>query len=331
MTDEIKRILLTGSSGYLGQHFLYQLLTGAPPPLGDDCAFHVYALYGKSKGFPEAVKEFTVSNNLVTVESLDLTDIEAVKAWFRNHPNMDVCIHAAALSSPRVCEQDPEKAQKMNVPKAFFQELHAQNCCIISLSTDQVYDGTKVALYNEADPAHPVNVYGKTKLEMETYLQELSGKQQAVLLRSSIILGKKAPIAAAHDTFLHFCASREGQPTEFYSDECRSVVFVEDVVSTLLFLTKHFITRKDDDDDAVGGVYNMGGPASVSRVDMAMAVFDHLAFDKTSSIVSKKKASLPVGPVPSPLDISMDSSKLEALMNRKFSCLDMILQSAFPR
>jgi len=330
-----KRILVTGSSGYLGQHFLHHLLTHKPLSFGYDCVLHVYALYGTSKDFPQAVKEATNNGSkdvIVITESLDLTDTDAVKAWFQKQPPMDVCIHSAALSYPQICEQDYHQAYKLNVPKVFFQELQAQNCPIIALSTDQVYDGESSALYKETDPTQPVNTYGATKLAMETYLLDLFGKERAALLRSSVIFGKKAPIAAAHETFLHFCATRQGQPTDFYSDAFRSVVFVEDVVETLMFFTKHFIKRKDiDDNDAIGGAYNMGGPAAVSRVDMAEAVFDHLDYDKTNSIISVKREELPVGPFPSPLNSSMDTSKLEALMNRKFSGMDVIVQSTFPK
>ena len=267
MTDKsTKNILLTGASGFLGQHVLHELLTR--PNLLEDGPWHVYALYGSKQGFPEAVKQVTkTAACTVTIESLDLTDDAAVKAWLAKHPPMHVCIHSAAISSPRVCQEDPDKATAMNVPKVLFDELCAQKCRIIALSTDQVYGGDQSASYKESDETQPVNVYGRSKLEMEQYLQQITNGQ-AVLLRSSIILGKLAPIAKAHDTFVHFCATRERTPTDFYTDEYRNVVFVEDVVETILF----FIQRCCCGDQAVGGIYNMGGPTKVSRVDMAAAV-----------------------------------------------------------
>jgi dTDP-4-dehydrorhamnose reductase len=316
-------IVLTGASGYLGQHILHRLVTNPPP--GDLEHVHIYALYGSKEGFPEAVMQLD-STKAITVESLDLSNAQAVTVWTRDHPGMDVCIHTAALSSPRVCENEKEKARNLNVPHHFFQQLEAGNCRIIALSTDQVYEGTAPP-YVETDFAKPVNVYGTTKLAME---DSLSTCTDAVVLRSSIILGPKAPLAPAHDTFLHFCASREGKPTDFYTDECRSVIFVKDAVETVLWFAQASLGESAHDAIHRRRVYNMGGPVSVSRVDLARAVFDHLAYND-ECIQAKEKAKLPAGPVASPLDISMNSSRLTSLMNRSFASLEEMIQATFPR
>lgn len=339
MTDETKCILLTGASGYLGQHILKELVTTAGVTGLDlvdgepSSSLHVYGLYGTNKEFPDAVQSLVENEKndkvSVTTECLDLTNGDAVKAWLQNKP-IRVCIHTAALSSPRVCQKDPTHAAAINIPQTLFDQLAAQGCRVIALSTDQVYQGTKKELYVETDPTEPVNVYGTTKLQMERVLS--MRHDNAIILRASIILGQKAPLhGAAHDTFLHFCASREGQPTDFYTDEYRSVVFVQDVVYTIVWFTRQLLIRSSTVADRLSGVYNMGGPASVSRVDMAQAVFQHLGFDGAGSIVAKEKAKLPAGDVPSPLDISMDSSKLELLMQRKFASLNEILPAVFPR
>ena len=56
-----------------------------------------------------------------------------------------------------MCQQDPDKATAMNVPKVFLDELCAQKCRIIALSTDQVYGGDQSALYLESsDDTQPV-------------------------------------------------------------------------------------------------------------------------------------------------------------------------------
>ena len=300
-----------GASGYLGQHVLEALLHLATPS-------HIYAVFGKNQAFADAVSQYTN----VTAVSVDLTDTDALNVWHAQHPPMNFCIHAAAMSSPRVCQQDPSKAKALNVPVPLFERLRDQKCQIIALSTDQVYAGDTNQLYVETDSAKPVNVYGQTKLLMEQVLENIT-HGDAVVLRSSIILGPLAPFASAHDTFIHFCAGREGQSTDFYNDECRSVVWVEDVVSAILWFV-------DNSSRGRGGIYNMGGPRPLSRVDMARAVFQHFGFDSIS-IVSKQKAGLSPGPVPSPLDISMDSSKLEDVIGRKFAGMDTILASTFPK
>jgi hypothetical protein len=63
---------------------------------------------------------------------------------------------------------------------------------------------------------------------------------------------------------------------------------------------------------------------------MAQAVFGHFGYD-TRYLVAKKKASLPVAGVASPLDISMDSTKLSQLTAIQFQGLDDIIRDTFPK
>jgi dTDP-4-dehydrorhamnose reductase len=103
----------------------------------------------------------------------------------------------------------------------------------------------------------------------------------------------KAPFGEAHSTFLHFFKTCNGKETDFYTDECQTVVSIHDVVDILVYICKHGI--------ASSGIYNMGGRDRVLRYDMAHALFDHLRYD-TRYLVAKMKALLPVMGIASPLD-----------------------------
>jgi dTDP-4-dehydrorhamnose reductase len=294
---------------------------GLPSPAGAGAGgveYHITALYHQLPGFPEAVeKKASASKVKVTVRSCNLTDFDNNRSFFDDDkPAVDLCIHTAALSSPRACEADPEKANAINIPKSFFETL--SNVPIIALSTDQVYDGTLMnndRLYKEdVDTPNPLNVYGQTKLDMETYLKE-QHPSKAICLRSSIMLGRKAPLAnEAHDTFLHFCASRDQQETTFFTNEYRSVVSVPHVCQVVNALATTLLM--DDNSSTIAttatnkgfAVYNMGGPNRVHRYDMAEAVFAHFGYDPKYLV--KAQQTVPT----SPLDISMDSSKLQELL-----------------
>jgi len=217
----------------------------------------------------------------------------------------------------------------MNVPEYLFAKLSkkehgSSSTRIIALSTDQVYVGTTDNLFVEDDddlsPPQPVNVYGKTKLEMEDIL--LKTMDEVVVLRSSIILGPKAPItiqdAPAHDTFFHFCASRCHQPTTFFTNEYRSVVSLSHVCRIIT----HFMTIPKLPIESLLScssssrstthhpqIYHMGGPIKVNRMEMAQAVFDYLGYD-CSVLVAAQQTN-----PQSPLDIGMDSRKLERATN----------------
>jgi len=342
---------ITGASGFLGQYLLHSLIhqplsSASSASSLKSSEIQIHALYGGNmQGFPEAVQSMvdTVNNSSnnncsnrkvrVQVHALDLTNTEDVVAWVTQYgPQLDVCIHSAALSVPRLCQANPEKAKALNVPSVFLQGLASQNVSIIALSTDQVYPGKTEdeAPYKEDDYTKelppPVNMYGTTKLQLEDYLTKLSQSSTTsaakasttttmVSLRSSILLGPRAPILGelAHDTFLHFCDSRQDQETTFYTDECRSVIAVDNVVDVILWFVVQILWNNDQ--QLLAGIYNMGGPDRVSRYDMARTVFEHFGYD-LNKLIKKRKASLPLTEqqqqqqVQSPLDIAMDSTKL---------------------
>lgn len=311
------KILISGCSGYLGQHFLYSLLQHVE---NDD----IYALCSSNNDFQSSVASHPVFNhenkkqaNLIFA-NVDLTNELDIDIFFREHsdPPFDICFHIAALSSPKDCHENETKARQVNVPIYFFEKL--RHIPIVGLSTDQVYCGAK-APYDDSSVPNPVNIYGQTKLEMEhAILRDDLRTKPAICLRSSIILGPHAPFGNAHSTFLHFCKSRKDEETTFYTDEIRSVISVHDVVKVLFYFytlvengTFHLMKSR---------VYNMGGKDMVSRMDIANAVAKACDFSTDSFIPALKaeQGSNDFNALRSPLDISMNSSQLEELVQTQF-------------
>jgi dTDP-4-dehydrorhamnose reductase len=308
----MKRLIITGASGFLGQHFLHKLIT-------KNEHYEIHAMYRTMEGFEDSVNDTIKESNVkIFFATCDLTDPASISGYIQAHGTFDICIHLAALSSPGTCEQDPDQARALNVPTHLFNALGETP--IVALSTDQVYDG-KTPVYSETDQVKPLNVYGATKVEMEEHL--LANSNYAICLRSSIILGPLAPFGKAHSTFLHFCRSRETQETTFYTDEIRNVIAVENVVGILEWFCKNGVTKQ------TRGVYNMGGKTRASRVDMALTVAMKCGYSP-DVIISSKKADQPAGVVLSPLDISMDSTALEDLVGFEFHGLQEIVSATFP-
>lgn len=332
------QIVLTGASGFLGQHLLsHWMKDGGPQPSrekSDDgngssesssspmTKLKVVALYNRLEGFPASVDGTECAKNVeVTVHSIDLTDAAAMKGLGETLSKGDeetttVVVHTAAMSSPRLCQEDPAKARAINIPTNFFAAV--ANYPMIALSTDQVYDGKQISgslyLETEQDALRPANAYGQSKLEMEQYLMQqrrLSATADSpplFLLRSSIILGPPAPFGGAHSTFFDFCQSQgvKGEATTYFTNEYRTVVSAEYVVQVIDGMILHsFAELVAVSGETVPMVYNMGGPFRVNRWDMATAVFQHFGYDQ--SLVLKAEQTSPN----SPLDISMDSSLLK--------------------
>jgi dTDP-4-dehydrorhamnose reductase len=323
---ESLHIIVTGASGFLGQHLLSHWMKDGGPQASSSsssspstlASIKILALYNRLEGFPESVQAHPCAENVqVTTKSIDLTDTASMKQLGNTLLTADTAnssttfvIHTAAMSSPRLCQQDPERARAINIPTQFFESVSKYP--LIALSTDQVYDGKQKpgSLYQETEQEalKPANAYGQSKLDMENYLMQCRDNQgpPLFLLRSSIILGPPAPFGGAHTTFFDFCqtqgAKQEG--TYFFTNEYRTVVSVKYAVQVIDDIILKIFHGSRDDNEKLPMVYNMGGSARVNRWDMAQAVFEHFEYDQKLIWKAEQTSS------DSPLDISMDSSLL---------------------
>ena len=108
----MKKILITGASGFLGSRLAY---------------------YYKDR----------YDLLLPTHSELNISREEAVKAYLEKHlPN--VVIHCAALSHTGYCEQHPEESHRVNVQGTvrLAKACKQTGAQLIFMSSDQVYNGT---------------------------------------------------------------------------------------------------------------------------------------------------------------------------------------------
>lgn len=147
----MKRVLVTGTNGQLG-----------------------LALQGATKG-----------SNLDLVfmdkDSLDITNAEAIKDVFAKQ-SFNVCINAAAYTHVDGAEANKALAYAINATavETLAKVCKQQQCWLIHISTDYVFDGTLDGPYTPADPPNPLNVYGASKLAGERTIQALGGTYSIV-------------------------------------------------------------------------------------------------------------------------------------------------------
>jgi dTDP-4-dehydrorhamnose reductase len=145
-----KKILITGASGLLGANLALHLSK-------EHIVHAVYNTHG--------LRLENCSNY-----QCDLTDKQAVEKLLAEiQPK--VIVHCAAWTSVDACEEDPAKAQLLNVDMTHYLLAGAPECHFVYISTDAVFDGSRDEFTEEDVPA-PVNVYGKTKLASEKLVKK---------------------------------------------------------------------------------------------------------------------------------------------------------------
>jgi len=115
--------------------------------------------------------------NFSNRRDLDLTNLESIHNYLSSN-HCDVIINAAAYTAVDQAEAEPEIADLINhqAVKKLSEAALQQDCILIHVSTDYVFDGGSSLPYKEEDPTNPISVYGKTKLLGEQEMRHVSPK-----------------------------------------------------------------------------------------------------------------------------------------------------------
>ena len=107
----------------------------------------------------------------------DLSDYKAVHSFISEH-KPEVVLHCAAIGDIGVCEDNKELAYKSNYIASIniASACADNNCRMIYISSDQVYDGFTKEPITELTETNPNNYYGKLKREAEKAIQAIVPK-----------------------------------------------------------------------------------------------------------------------------------------------------------
>lgn len=156
----MKRILVTGANGQLGQSILEQ-----------------------SKNYKE-IECFFVTRN-----ELDITNEELVKHYF-DDKSFDFVVNCAAYTAVDKAEDEQESAYLVNAKATEFlaKITNEKKIPFIHVSTDYVFDGTASQPRMETDQTNPIGVYGQTKLEGENLA--LKNNPKTIILRTAWVYSR---------------------------------------------------------------------------------------------------------------------------------------------
>ena len=147
----MKRVLVTGANGQLGL------------------------------ALQEAAKDFPLDLVFLDKSALDISNAKAIKRIF-NSQSFDVCINTATYTDVDGAETNKTLAFEINsyAVETLAKICKQQQCWLIHISTDYVFDGTLDRPYTPADTPNPLNVYGASKLAGEQAIESVGGSYSIV-------------------------------------------------------------------------------------------------------------------------------------------------------
>ena len=199
------------------------------------------------------------------VDSLDLTDQEAVRQFFAAN-SIDFVVNCAAYTAVDKAESDVEAAERANADAPKNLAIHAQThgSKLIHVSTDYVFAGNACTPYSEDDEVSPQGVYGETKLKGErNVIQE---NPDSIIIRTSWLYS-----SFGHNfvkTMLRLGKEKEEISVVF--DQVGTPTYAADLAKAILDIIRY---TQEDTTNFVPGLYHFSNEGVASWFDFAKAIF----------------------------------------------------------
>jgi dTDP-4-dehydrorhamnose reductase len=273
----MKKLLITGSSGFLGWNCCRIAAS----------MYDVVGVYNSHECFVPGVCYL----------KCDITCNEEFERLF-DIVEPEIVLHTAAIAAPNRCEDDPVYSRNVNVTASVrCAELCERNSVkFVFTSSDQVFSG-KDAPYTELSPVAPLNTYGKQKAEAEIRIAEKC--PDAAIGRMPLMFGD-APSGATSFIIPWIEALRKGSELKLFTDEMRTPVSACDAAKGLLLAA-----------EKMSGVVHLGGKERLSRFEMGMRLAEAAGLDP-HYIKGCRQSEIKMAAA-RPLDVSLDSSKAFAV------------------
>lgn len=249
----MKKILVTGSNGLLGQKLVYKL---------------------KDRNDVELIATARGENRLLdqsgyTYYSMDIgnqADVDRVVDLVKP----DHIIHTAAMTQVDDCELDHEACDRANVDAVQYivDAAERNGSHLVHISTDFIFNG-KEGPYDEEGVADPLSYYGMAKWKGEQIVQK-SGLKWAIL-RTVLVYGIVDNMSRSNIVLWAKGALEKGDPINVVDDQFRSPTLAEDLADGCILAV----------DKNATGIYNISGKDQYSIIDLVRTVADYYGLDKS--------------------------------------------------
>ncbi len=248
----MKKILITGSNGLLGQTLLNLLLKEKES----------YQVTGFSRGKNRSGREDFIYH------SIDITDEELLKKKLQN-TQPDVIVHTAAVTNVDACEDDKKGCDVLNIDVVRFLSNFSKKSGthLIHISTDFIFDGKK-GYYKETDKPNPLNYYGHSKLKSEEILTKST--IDFTILRTILVYGFVYKMTRNNIVLWIKKMLSENKEITIVNNQFRMPTYVED----LALMCKLVIDKR-----AIG-IFNVSSNTLLSIYEIAQQIANVFNLDK---------------------------------------------------
>jgi nucleoside-diphosphate-sugar epimerase len=230
----MKKILITGGSGYQGVKLIQNLIK------------HKYKIINVDKNL---FGNYFIKHKNVINYKIDVLDIQKI-----NLKNVDACIHLACIANDPMVDLKPTLSWETSVlgTKLLLDHLVKSKVKkLIYASSGSVYGIKKNKSVTEDLKLEPISTYNKVKMVTERVVKSYYKEISSIILRPATVCGF-APRMRLDLTvnMLTFQALKNKKIVVFGGKQKRPNVHIDDLINAYLFFLKNKSNHS--------GIYNIG-------------------------------------------------------------------------
>ena len=303
-----KRILITGSAGFIGYHLCRRLLLQGEDILGYDNICNYYDVNLKISRLNELKNLSITLNKKIELVKGDLKDKDKIQSIFASF-KPEIVINLAAQAGVRYSLINPYDYGNSNL----IGFLNILECCrnykiknFIYASSSSVYGGNKKIPFMEDDSVdHPVSLYAATKRANELMAHSYSHlfSIPSIGLRFFTVYGPWGRPDMAPMIFTKSII--EGKPINIFNhgEMKRDFTYIDDIVETIVrLLDKPAIMNSNFDKKfpkasqswAPHLIFNIGNSEPVNLLDFINTIEQNLGIKSIKNFVDMQKGDVEV-------------------------------------
>lgn len=250
------KILITGGAGYIGSNFLQNI---------SNKNYIVTVI--DNLMFKQNENNFKKISNCEFVKG-DVRDKALMKSLIKKN---DFIIPLAGLVGAPLCDKFPKDAQEINSDSIKFicKNSSSEQAIIMPVSNSGYGVGEKNKYCDENSPLNPVSLYGKTKVEAESYIMN---RQNSISFRLATVFGvskfrMRTDLMVNNFVQMAFYKKK----LKLYEPEFRrNFVHIQDVSSAFLYSIENFQKMKNN-------IYNLGlDDANITKLELCEKIRDYI-------------------------------------------------------